>query len=191
VTKDELQKLKAHSRIKYIGSDQAVIQKLNQVGTYSKKGTIKYYSYDNSSSYSTAQSEGIVMGTTAGNFKNVNPEDWIVLDDRRTDLAIKYAERDVRERLDRFTRMIGDLKNTQRYIDRDLTDIPLSDKLKILTTLSEEQRAWWELMSHPTDVVIAAIKKVAVELDEAEAPVEKKEEVQEQATTAPSGSNGI
>ncbi len=187
MTKEELLGLRNRERISYTGTDAAIITQLNKVKSYAKKGTVVSWCYDTISYYNCYDtsnyynSTDIRMYTSAGRFEHVVPEDWKIIDGRRVDLAIvrerrkvKYADRDVRRRLDQFTKTLKELKSIQTNIDYLLVDIPLNDKLKILTTLSEEQKAWYTLSQMEPDIVVSEIKKLVNKLEEEEeGPIEE------------------
>jgi hypothetical protein len=175
VTKEELIALKAHTRIKYIGIDPALVARFNTQGpkTALTKGVVLGYVSDYSSytSYGSAKSRGIVMRTwAAGTFENVVPEDWIIVDDKRKDLVharerrnVKNTDAFVRRELSKFTDEFRRMKDTKARIDTWLEGVPLADRFKILTTLTEEQKAWLQLVSMDSEEVITAIKKIATD----------------------------
>lgn len=176
--KKELLELKQHTRIKYIGANPEVIKQIKERGpkSYEEKGLVFLYASDYTThSYSDYQKRGIVIRTWSTQFEQVDPADWAVLDARRTDLTrqrerrkVKYADRDVRRTLDSFTEVFQSMKDSKKRIDMYLQDIPLADKLKILTTLTPEQKAWFDLMALDSAVVIEEVKKLVDRLNEGE-----------------------
>lgn len=172
MTKAELLALKAHTRIKYIGKDQTLIDRFNNQGprTALSKGVVFGYCSDYSTStYSSYKGRGIVLRMYAsGSIDNVVPEDWVVVDINRKDLAhsrerrnVKKTDAWVRNELKKFSDDFRNLKATKERIDIWLSDIPLADRFKILTTLDEEQKAWLHLISMDSEELIVAIKKIA------------------------------
>ena len=176
MTKEEFIAIKEHTRIKYTGSDIAVLTKL-------------------ASENKSAQAKGLVVscvrdyGDTLGNYywvkedkaaglaailwngskyKNIVPADWIVADAKRTDLtrnrekqAVKSTNARVREELGQFSNYFRKMKDVKYQIDSWLDDLPLASRFKILTSLSDEQKAWLELLDMDPEVVIQQIKKIA------------------------------
>jgi hypothetical protein len=121
---------------------------------------------------------------TGGRYENIVPADWIVVDAKRTDLtrnrekqAVKATDARVRRELGQFSDYFRKMKSVKSQIDIWLNDIPLASRFKILTSLTEEQKAWLELLDMDPEVVINQIKKIAQ--DE---PVE--------VVTTPNASNG-
>jgi len=177
VTSIEMLALPQHSRIKYIGTDVAVLTQLKEQApaSYTTKGLVMVSVYDMTKS-SWSKSEGIRISTwNSGYFNSVVPEDWIVLDAKRIDLTRKRedkaytrADKNVKYELDSFTRKIGDLTYSKTRIDRELKNLPLANKFKILTSLSEDQKVWFDLLSLDAATVVACMKKVVKELTDAE-----------------------
>lgn len=168
-----------HSRIKYIGSDPSILSTLQTSKSYAQKGVVFTYAYESQWN----PTDGIRLSTWKHRFNKVKPEEWEVVDAKRIDLVrqrekrkVKYADREVRERLDQFTKVFEKMKETKRQIDYLLEDIPLVGKLKILTTLTEEQQAWFDLLVVDKGVVIDAVKKMVKELNDngGELPEEKR-----------------
>lgn len=171
MTKEELLAVKRHSRIKYIGMDPAVLEQIKQRGpaTASTKGMIADYISDYSTSrWGDDQKQGICIRTwNSGRFTNIKPEDWIIVDDRRVDLErsrekrqIKGVDKSVRSELSNFTKQFMDMKHTKQRIDKWLDGIPLTARLTILTTLTDEQKAWLQLISMDPEEVISMLKKI-------------------------------
>ncbi len=173
MTRQEVVALKKHNRVKYIGSDPKVLEQLKKrapKAALTKGLVIDYVSDYSKSSYVDDQRRDLIIRTwNAGFYEKVVPADWVVLDARRTDLVrsrekrkVKYTDKYVRDQLDRFTKQFEDMQGTKDSIDNMLNDIPLSDRLRILTTLSEDQKAWLQLVSMDPKEVLGFLKEFAL-----------------------------
>lgn len=171
MTKEELLQIKRHGRIKYIGTDPAILADIAKGPAAAKtKGMVVYRVTDYSTSGWNKEKE-IVINTWSGiYFEKCKPEDWILVDNRRLDLtrtrekrAVQRTDRWVRSELSKFSEQFRSMKSTKTRIDSWLNEIPLAERLRILTTLSEEQQAWLQLVSMDPEEVISALKKIATE----------------------------
>jgi hypothetical protein len=189
MTKTEFLAVKEHSRIKYIGTDSGILNTLAQVSkTSMTKGVVVSYIHDYGSkaryaSWGASRAKDvpshIVLQLYSGeDFECVKPEDWVVVDAKRTDLvrsrekrAVKATDGRVRKELEAFSESFRKMKDVKALIDEWLNDIPLTERFKILTALTDEQKAWLELLHMDPEEVITAIKKIA-EAEEVSTPVE-------------------
>lgn len=182
MTKEEFMSLKAHTRIKYIGTDATVLAFIEKQGpkTAKTKGIVFGHVYDYSTSaWGGDKTRGIVMTNwSMASFSGVKPEDWVVVDANRKDLVHNRERRNVRQtdayvrrELQKFSDEFRQMKSTKDRIDTWLEGVPLADRFNILTTLSEEQKAWLQLVSMDPEEVIATIKRIANE-DPVDAPAE-------------------
>jgi len=174
MTRDEFKALKSHTRVKYIGTDAAILASLaKESKTSMTKGIVVGYAsdYGTTSGWGGSKAKNLTLRVwTGGYFENVVPEDWIVMDDKRKDLArsretrkVKATDARVRRELGQFSDSFRQMKIVKGRIDEWLNDIPLAERFRILTTLTEEQKAWLELLHMNPEDVINAIKKIADE----------------------------
>lgn len=174
MTREEFIALKSHTRIKYTGADATILASLaKESKTSMSKGLVVGYAsdYGSTSGWGGSKAKNLTLRVwTGGYFENCVPEDWIVVDAKRTDLArsrekrlVKVTDARVRRELGQFSDSFRQMKAVKARIDEWLNDIPLSERFKILTTLTEEQKAWLELLHMNPEDVINAIKKIADE----------------------------
>lgn len=179
MTKEEFLAVPSHSRVKYIGSDPDILAAMAKVSqTSMTKGVVVSYIHDygNAPRYNgwgATKTQILAAELTlrlymGERFERIKPEDWVVVDAKRTDLArsrekraVKATDGRVRKELEAFSDSFRKMKDVKIRIDEWLNDIPLADRFKILTTLTEEQKAWLELLSMDPEEVITAIKKIA------------------------------
>lgn len=175
MTKEELLALPRHSRVKYIGSDSAVQAKLDKNSkSHKTKGVVVVNTYDYSKS-SYRSEDGLILNTwSAGYYEKVKPEDWEVVDSKRTDLArsrekrlVNRTDRWVKQELLKFSEYFKNMKHSKRFIDSQLNNLPLPDRLAILTGLTEEEKCWLDILDRDPETVIKMIHKVVKE-DEVE-----------------------
>jgi hypothetical protein len=197
MTLEEFKAIKEHTRVKYIGKDPIVLKQVaNESKTAQAKGLVVGYIYDygapSKSSWGYGASDktrGLAINLwSGGSYNNIVPEDWVVMDAKRTDLtrnrekqAVKSTDARVRRELGQFSDYFRKMKAVKGQIDTWLGDIPLASRFKILTSLTEEQKAWLELLDMDPEVVIQQIKKIA----EAEP-----EDTTTVAVATPNASNG-
>lgn len=189
MTKEEFKAIKEHTRIKYHGSDVAVLAQLSrETKTAQAKGLVVSYVRDYAdvssasawSYYKSDTSAGLTAVLwTGGRYEKVNPEDWSVVDAKRLDLtrnrekqAVKATDVRVRRELGQFSDYFRKMKAVKGQIDSWLNNIPLADRFKILTSLTEEQKAWLELLDMDPETVINQIKKIAEADPVEDVPVE-------------------
>lgn len=173
MTKEEFLKIKSHTRVKYAGTDPSILKRFSERGpkTALTKGVVFGWSSDYTGSAWGNPDRGIVMRIwSGGSFDNVNPADWVIVDSQRKDLEHNRERRHVRKtdvwvrrELSKFSSEFRAMKDTKERIDRWLNEVPLADRFKILTTLSEEQKVWLQLVSMDPEEVIETIKKIANE----------------------------
>jgi len=174
MTKEELLKIPQHTRIYYKGTDAKVLEEIKKRGpaSYDKKGLVVLYVSDHSKGGWNPEA-GIVIRTWTTSHEQAVPEDWEVLDAKRLDLTrqrekrkVRYADRDVKKELDSFTETFQNMQYSKQRIDIFLKDIPLADKLRILTSLNDEQKAWFDLLALDPAVVIKSVRKLVDDLNE-------------------------
>lgn len=176
MTKEEFCNLSAHSRIKYIGSDEALKAVLVRHSSVAlTKGVVVSWTVDKAkSSWSSEKEQGLVLYLYSGPLvKNIIPEDWIVVDAKRVDLArarekraVKATDSRVRRELNQFSESFRNMKNVKARIDEWLENVPFASRFQILASLTEEQKAWLDLLDLPPEEVIALIKKASGALSE-------------------------
>lgn len=175
MTKEELLAVKPHTRLKYIGTDVDILKRYNQSKTAAKKGIVVTYINDYSTN-SWGKEKGLQISTWSnGGFEKVKPEDWVVVDARRVDLErgrekrlVNITDRDVRKELDAFSSMFTKLQEAKKIIDVRLDRLPLAAKLTILTTFTEEQKMWFNLLDKDPVEVKNVLMKAFKDLEEAE-----------------------
>lgn len=179
MTKEELLAVPRHSRVRYIGKDQTIITELQSRKKNKPLEQILTYVYDYEKN-SWAKERGLSLSTySGGSFENTVPEDWEVIDAKRMDLTrtrekrkVKYADRNVKSELDSFTSTLDRLQSIKSNIDYHLADLSVADKLKILTSLSDEQKLWFEALELPAAQLKEAVKKAVKDIVDADEPVE-------------------
>ncbi len=174
MTKEELLAVKRHCRIKYVGSDSDILEEIKARASKaaSTKGLVVDYIRDHSnSSWGNEREQGLTIRTWDGIwFEQVKPEDWVVVDSRRVDLLrsrekrqVKNTDHWVRRELARFSEHFKNLKSSKERIDGWLDDIPLASRLKILTSLSDEEKAWLQLIAMNPEEILSSLKKIVTE----------------------------
>lgn len=170
MTEAELKALPQHSRIRYTGKDPLVLAQLKSraPASYYTKGLVLVYVTDYSTNTWGNTERGIVLTTwSSGRFDKTVAADWEVVDSRRVDLtrkrerkAYQRADQQVKAELNSFIKAITDLQYAKIHIDGYLNNLPLPSKFKILASLDEEQKIWFELLSLDSATVISTIKQV-------------------------------
>lgn len=188
MTKEELLKIPRHSRIRYIGKNQTIIDTLTKEKKTRPMEQIVYYVSDYSTVSWGNTARGIVLRLHFNTFEKVDPAEWEVVDSKRMDLTrsrekrkVKYADKYIRKELNSFaTAMIG-MKNIKSTINYHLEGLPLADKLKVLTGLTDEQKLWFEALDLPEDALRAALREAVEKL------VQPEEETELPQVAAPVG----
>lgn len=177
MTREEFIKIPRHARVRYIGKDQTIIAQLTNAKKHDPMVQVAYYIYDYSSQ-SWAKERQLTLRTHTASFEKVVPEDWELVDSKRIDLTrsrekrkVNYADKKIKHELNSFATTFTNLQSIKTNINYHLDDLPVASKLKILTSLSEEQKLWFEALDLKPEELSAALKDAVSRLVTPEEPV--------------------
>jgi hypothetical protein len=188
MTIDEFKALKAHARIKYIGTRPAETTFFGhneECPTIAKKKSalplnVNYFKsngchYACTSIPKTFLSRGIIVSSVSswsgklalyyygGIIENAKPIEWELVDARswvEGEANYKRAKSYIPFTVNKFKEDLKTyLKEYKRRIELKVDDLPIDKKLKVIMELSPEDKKWFGIMSSDPEEAIRAIEK--------------------------------